>query len=46
MGKKAVEDVIDEDPMLQEETIVTLIVNELADAGHIIVPEMVDEIKI
>ena len=45
-GQKGVEKVIDEDEMLESEIIVPLIENELADHGHVFVPEMVDGMKI
>ena len=45
-GKVAVENVLEEDPMLPEEVIVPLIVNELADDGLVFVPEMVNGMKI
>ena len=45
-GQKAVENVIDEEPMLESEVIVPLIANELANDGYILVPEMVDGMKL
>ena len=45
-GKVAVENVLEEDPMLPEEVIVPLIVNELADDGLVFVPEMVNGMQI
>ena len=45
-GQKAVEDCIEEDPMLESEIIRPLIVNEMADNGRVIVNEMVDGMKV
>ena len=45
-GQMAVENVVEEDPMLEEEILRPLIINELADDGHVFVPEMVDGMKI
>ena len=45
-ARRAVENVIEEDPMLPEEIIRPLIVNELAADGNVLVPEMVEGMKI
>ena len=45
-GQKGVENVIDEDPMLEAEIIVPLTENELADNGHVLVPEILDGMKL
>ena len=45
-GQKANEKVIEDDPMLETEIIVPLIVNQLAEDGTIIVNEMVEGMKL
>ena len=45
-GQKAVENVIDEDPILEAEIIVPLNVNQLPDDGHVLIPEMVHGMKL
>ena len=45
-GVRAIENVVEDDPMLPEEVIEPLIVNELAEDAMVFVDHMVNEIKI